>query len=137
MQNICSKCGVATDYSGDLHCRKNFVLEINKLLSFDETDKARLLFYTASFDEDWKKLLLRKIGGKFEKLITTEQLHREYLSRLKISYQGISLAAATSHRITHCYNCKSSLDNSINMECNICGWIICGCGACGCGYSPW
>lgn len=35
-------------------------------------------------------------------------------------------------RVTHCYRCKSHLDNSITPECSKCGWIICECGACGC-----
>jgi hypothetical protein len=39
------------------------------------------------------------------------------------------------HRITHCWNCSSGLDNSVNPECPACGWIQCECGACGCGYS--
>lgn len=38
------------------------------------------------------------------------------------------------HRTTHCYRCKSNLDNSINLECSACRWIVCYCGACGCGW---
>lgn len=38
------------------------------------------------------------------------------------------------HRVTHCYACKKPLDNSIDLECVACGWIICKCGACGCGW---
>ena len=41
----------------------------------------------------------------------------------------------TSHRVTHCWSCKSSLDNRVHSEHVTCGWIICfRCGACGCGY---
>lgn len=39
------------------------------------------------------------------------------------------------NRIAKCYACKSPLDNSINMECSSCSWILCSCGACGCGYA--
>ena len=38
------------------------------------------------------------------------------------------------HRVTHCYSCKTSLDNAMDAECVACGWIVCRCGACGCGY---
>jgi hypothetical protein len=38
-------------------------------------------------------------------------------------------------RTTHCYSCKASLDNSIQIECAACNWILCACGACGCGYA--
>ena len=37
-------------------------------------------------------------------------------------------------RVTHCYACKARLDNSTDVECVSCGWILCPCGACGCGY---
>jgi hypothetical protein len=62
--------------------------------------------------------------------------HRLFLDRLGIPYQGISEASPKKgRRVTHCYSCKNLLDNAINSECSVCGWIICGCGACGCGYS--
>jgi hypothetical protein len=39
-------------------------------------------------------------------------------------------------RFTHCYNCKSSLNNQAGTECEKCGWIRChSCRACGCGFS--
>lgn len=37
-------------------------------------------------------------------------------------------------RTPHCYECSSSLDNEIDLECSRCGWIVCSCGACGCGH---
>ena len=43
--------------------------------------------------------------------------------------------ALKMHRVTHCYSCKSSLDNATDAECLACNWIVCFCGACGCGYS--
>ena len=62
--------------------------------------------------------------------------HQLFLERLGIPYQGISEASPKKgRRVTHCYSCKHPLDNAINSECSVCGWIICGCGACGCGYS--
>lgn len=39
-------------------------------------------------------------------------------------------------RASHCYNCHYPVDNRLDLECTICGWIICNdCVACGCGYS--
>ena len=39
------------------------------------------------------------------------------------------------HRITHCWNCKTFLNNDSNTECSSCGWIKCpNCDSCGCNY---
>ena len=68
---------------------------------------------------------------------TPEERHKARLEKLGRKYQGVRLATHGSlrRRITHCYNCKHGLDNSIDIECIACGWILCKCGACGCGYS--
>jgi len=43
--------------------------------------------------------------------------------------------SSSHHRESHCYNCKSAVDNKFDVECIACGWIVCNsCGACGCGY---
>lgn len=42
---------------------------------------------------------------------------------------------ARTLRVTHCWSCKADLDNSIDLECTACNWIICSCGACGCGWT--
>lgn len=35
------------------------------------------------------------------------------------------------HRSTHCWNCKTPIDNRFDIECRVCLWIICpSCGAC-------
>nr|CAP48735.1 putative integron gene cassette protein [uncultured bacterium]CAP48736.1 putative integron gene cassette protein [uncultured bacterium]CAP49141.1 putative integron gene cassette protein [uncultured bacterium] len=60
--------------------------------------------------------------------------HRLFLSSAGIAYQGVR-TTLRGHRVTHCYKCRKGLDNSIDTECNACGWIICNCGACGCGWS--
>ena len=41
----------------------------------------------------------------------------------------------TMKETKQCYSCKEELDNSVDLECSNCGWIVCICGACGCGYS--
>ena len=45
-------------------------------------------------------------------------------------------AANFSHssRITHCFNCKCTLNSSVDNKCWWCGWLKCKCSACGCNY---
>jgi len=62
--------------------------------------------------------------------------HKSRIEKIGLPYHGIRQSSASSHRITHCYACKSTLDNDVDIECVACGWIICGgCAACGCGYT--
>lgn len=64
-----------------------------------------------------------------------EERHRQFLESRGIKYQGIRPATKVKfRRVTHCYACKSHLDNSIDTECVACSWILCNCGACGCGW---
>jgi hypothetical protein len=66
--------------------------------------------------------------------------HAEFLASRGISVKGRdivrgSAVRGTRPRLTHCYNCKILLNNSLHWECDRCSWIVCpGCGACGCGY---
>jgi len=66
--------------------------------------------------------------------------HEEFLRRVDVPRKSQPRVAGTPwqrgiRRITHCYVCKEHLDNAVDLECTMCGWIICGnCGACGCGY---
>lgn len=61
--------------------------------------------------------------------------HKEILERLGKKYVGVSENRKRSHRVTHCYACKASLDSDLHIECQSCSWLICYCGACGCGYN--
>jgi hypothetical protein len=60
--------------------------------------------------------------------------HEGFLRGRGLPNRGTRLGLG-HRRITHCYNCKSHLDNAVDVECSACGWIVCHCGACGCGYS--
>jgi len=61
--------------------------------------------------------------------------HKERLDRLGLVFKGIRPAASSRfRRVTHCYECHEELDNSVDVECKSCNWILCECGACGCGY---
>ncbi len=88
---------------------------------------------------EWEKYLAeqeaaRKERERFANLPLTEK-HKEILARLGLPYKGLRPATPRHRRVTHCYACWQHLDNSVDVECVTCGWILCTCGACGCGYS--
>ena len=65
-----------------------------------------------------------------------QERHRKKVIEAGKQYLGVRPARRAKHsRVAKCYSCKSPLDNSIDIECSSCGWILCTCGACGCGYS--
>lgn len=61
--------------------------------------------------------------------------HREFVLAAGFEYAGTTTPRPRFRRVTHCWNCSMQLDNSTDIECITCGWIICTCGACGCGRS--
>ena len=66
---------------------------------------------------------------------TPEFRHKSKMNELGKKYLGVRVSARKRpHRVTICYACRATLDNTMQLECAACGWIICGCGACGCGY---
>lgn len=86
-----------------------------------------------SISSDMRKNLALQIERKRDE---AKKRHQSFVESLGRTYQGTSaISIIRKHRITHCYSCKSNLDNTIDFECNSCGWIVCSCGACGCGYS--
>lgn len=63
------------------------------------------------------------------------QSREQFFQRLGMENPGTRpIGVQRYRRITHCYHCKSPLDNAMDAECVACGWIVCTCGACGCGY---
>ena len=58
--------------------------------------------------------------------------HKAFLKKHRIGHKGVRLGF-TSRAEPQCVECNQSSDGSIDLECNICGWLICVCGACGCG----
>lgn len=143
MDKKCSKCGAETDYGDDLHCRKIFIDEVKRFLTEEDFKKITDLYSSSPLDEEWKEYFLyNKCGDKGKEILweiqqaRAEVSHKRFITSLGLRYGGSSAVSPTKkHRSTHCYNCKASLDNSVDIECNICKWIICTCGACGCGYN--
>jgi hypothetical protein len=66
-----------------------------------------------------------------EKLV---EKHRAFLTSIgkpDLGQGGVSRFG----RSNHCYKCKGPVNNTFDLECKACGWIICSyCAACGCGY---
>ena len=88
---------------------------------------------------EWEKYLAeqeaaRRERERFANLPLAER-HKEILAQLGLPYKGLRPATQRYRRVTHCYACRQHLDNSVDVECVTCGWILCTCGACGCGYS--
>lgn len=89
-----------------------------------------------SFIDNRRNELIKSIKESFEnKLKEREEKHKMFLREKGIPYNGVRPETKNRpHRSTHCWACKEHLDNTMQVECATCGWIICKCGACGCGY---
>jgi hypothetical protein len=98
-----------------------------------------------------KGISIQDVIGKLRQSVDSPELqaefkraliakHGDFLRRKGINPSGISVHQISkiydrSHRTTGCYECKSGLDNEIDLECPRCSWIVCtNCGACGCGH---
>lgn len=55
MKQNCSRCGSATDHTGDLHCRKLLVDEAKRLLLSGKEKETVILILSMSGDEKWEK----------------------------------------------------------------------------------
>lgn len=128
MPQKCSKCGVETDYNGDLHCRNIFVEEINKLLSLHELEKAKALYLSTLFDKAWKENFLYSRSSELKMVILEEEQRAEDKKQKEL------LSELKKVRTPCCYDCKMPLNSLSDTKCDKCGWIKCSCGACGCGY---
>ena len=74
---------------------------------------------------------IEELRASYQSMV--EENHKRFLWEDGIPFSGVKKNGKKS-RTTHCYVCKSNIDNELFMECLGCGWIICSCGACGCGY---
>lgn len=63
-----------------------------------------------------------------------KQIHSQFLADRDLPYCDATTPTKRG-RVSKCWNCKQPVDNSVDLECSSCEWIICGlCGACGCAY---
>lgn len=66
---------------------------------------------------------------------TLPERHRQFIEGRRVEFKGLRPITRT-HRVSHCYVCKTIVDNAVDLECISCGWIVCTeCAACGCGYT--
>jgi hypothetical protein len=92
----------------------------------------QLPYYESRRESDARQKEAERVAN-----LSLEEKHKERLKGLNREYQGVRPAKRDSsrRRVTHCYACQQDLDNSIDIECIACNWILCSCGACGCGYA--
>ncbi len=68
---------------------------------------------------------------KIEEILSSK--HKEYLMLIDKPFVGTIKAKHRS--TTHCYACKTVINDNIEDTCILCKWRVCpNCGACGCGY---
>ncbi len=87
-----------------------------------------------------ERAALEKLKDEYQKTkeefysSVVQERHRQFLEKSgRIAPETVR--AKKTNRASYCWNCKQPVDNSIDLECSGCGWIICGsCGACGCTY---
>lgn len=92
----------------------------------DVLEKLRQAVNSPERQAEFKRALIEKHG---------EFLRRRGIDPSIIPAHGLARIYDQAHRTTGCYECKSGLDNEIDLECPRCSWIICtSCGACGCGH---
>lgn len=104
--------------------------------------------YRASLPDENTKLKLKKtlwelaplygmipqVPGEVEFEQTLEERHKSRLIALGFPYKGTRTSRKRKLRVAHCWVCLGRLDNSVDLECVACGWLLCDCGTCGCGY---
>ncbi len=83
----------------------------------------------------WKEAPFYGVPKEFLSEITLKGRHEIIITGLGFAYKGTRPSDKGKPRTAHCWMCHSALDNSIDIECVACSWILCDCGACGCGYS--
>lgn len=108
----------------------------NWLLGYkDEAKLALANYYALKADFDCVDKALIEVNNRIK------EIHREESSRSK-SKKPIANATSNEkgdfsfefYRVTHCFNCKSTLTSSVNNKCFSCNWLKCQCGSCGCNY---
>ena len=58
-------------------------------------------------------------------------IHNNYLEKKGLSPRSIVKTTINRRRISHCWECKNTVDNKVDYECETCRWIVCdNCGAC-------
>ena len=116
----------ARGYRAVGHCRFAQRLDVVAGNSVSEAVKACRTEIDRVVSENGPVIRQRLISG-----------HAAWLRAKGRPYVGVREPGGYFRRVSHCYACKTTVDNSYDLECARCGWIICGhCGACGCSSMP-
>jgi len=119
-----------------------YIFERNYISNLSTAERQQLIQLKNEYKYKKRSLhiqysLVKRSKQKVAKEIIIER-HKKYLEQIgKVqgSYR-VNAQVDIHRRITGCFNCKNHLDNALDLECTICGWIICdNCGACGCGFN--
>ena len=87
-----------------------------------------------SEESQYQEARKKKESAEVNRRLELAEKHAQYLSSRGLTNDGTRLASSGQlHRTPPCWRCGERLDNSVDIECAACGWIICNCGACGCG----
>jgi hypothetical protein len=76
---------------------------------------------------------LKILEQEFTRRQETIERHRTRVESSGRTYLGTVARTTPTLRVAHCWSCHAHLDNSVDVECAACHWILCRCGACGCG----
>lgn len=114
-----------------------FILRWRRTDEFDRNDFKRHLSSEVS-DPDFVQIVTAYNDFKHQIGLPLKAgpdvAHHNFLRKRGLPSYGVrARTKGKLHRVTHCWSCKGPLDNSVDIECNNCGWIICTCGACNCG----
>jgi len=89
-------------------------------------DKKEIIHNLKNNIEEYLKSKSKELEYKFLELI-----HNNFLNSKGYKNSKIQKTSVKFRRISHCWNCKDTVDNVHDFECSNCRWIICGnCGAC-------
>lgn len=128
----------------EIQKKKQFEFEQNQRLHKLQKRKAQLqsaqkFLRWAGYDsESLSEEQMLTISEELVPRTLSRKQHRQAIIKLGLNIDDDHfLTNSYRHlyrRVTYCYRCKNRLDNSLEQECDECGWIVCDCGACGCGY---
>ena len=117
-----------------IEAEKKDLVRIKYIQELENSRLAKEQYVNDQVTKELNRLALDSKSKNIDELRLLLTNHFMKLLSKNTQYKGVSLANQyRTPRQAHCWYCKVSLDNSIDYECNNCGWILCECGACGCG----
>jgi hypothetical protein len=89
----------------------------------------------ATFLDEARPLAVEQYRVRAQKLRDKAiESHKAHLAAGGKTYSGVTIVEEPIHREAHCWSCWEKLNSRMDIQCNLCRWMICSCGACGCRY---